>query len=751
MQIAVYGKGGIGKSTISANLSAALANEGEKVLQIGCDPKHDSTRLLHHGKKVSTVLDYLLNTSPDVQRGDDVLMEGYLGTGCIEAGGPKPGKGCAGRGILTAFEFLRDQDIFRPYSTVIYDVLGDVVCGGFAVPIRKEYAQSIFLVTSGEAMSIYAANNILCGIDNLDPGSPRIAGIIYNSRGAGDDKERVLEFAKAVDLPLCLSLPRSEAFLRAERAAKTVVENEPDSREAQLFMELAKRIKGGLSLHPARPLSEEQMELLMQGKPVTGTPAGNLNRSHNRSGGCERCLDPGTGEESLSGAEEKRTGSPQQIHSLPQKRALSDPFSRIPLSGCSYRGAVDLASHIKDAAILGHAPKSCTSYAVNGITSYSRNGLFSRGIIYPSFIPQHFENTDIDISDAVFGGVAHAREKALKLAAEGARSIIAVTACIPGLSGDDLKPVRDELKEIGVDMYIIQTDGVDAGDYNDGVALCYKTLAREAVKPTDERDLDSINIVYELNSSLTSDDDHDEMEALLRELGLHVNCRFIYDTSMKDINGFLKAPYSLMARTDRLGNEIKGIFEKEYGCRFIEDSFPKGFRETSEFVRKLGKLYSKEAEASDLVCKGEAGYRAQIDILKERFSGLRTMIFLSIQAPWVTELAEDLGLDVVKAVTPEAGAGDRIGWGLRFSAEWGEMRARFNDDEKDLKPQLILTSDPSIVAVPSTGAAVITIPRSIGTGFLSGARQAAKWSKLLGKDLRGRWKNDKSVFEKYYC
>ena len=154
MQIAVYGKGGIGKSTMSANLSAALAACGSKVLQIGCDPKHDSTRLLHHGRKVVTILDYLLNTPEDEQKLDDVLMTGFLDTGCVEAGGPRPGMGCAGRGILTAFDFLNQFHAMEHYDQIVYDVLGDVVCGGFAVPVRRQYANAVFLVPIGESMQL---------------------------------------------------------------------------------------------------------------------------------------------------------------------------------------------------------------------------------------------------------------------------------------------------------------------------------------------------------------------------------------------------------------------------------------------------------------------------------------------------------------------------------------------------------------------------------------------------------------------
>ena len=167
-ELALYGKGGIGKSTICANLSAALAERGERVLQIGCDPKHDSTRLLMHGRALPTVLDYLKDVPKEAAVIDTVLGEGYRGIGCIEAGGPRPGVGCAGRGIISAFEFLERNKVKDKYDDVLYDVLGDVVCGGFAVPIRREYADTIFLVTSGEFMALYAANNIVTALSSRE-------------------------------------------------------------------------------------------------------------------------------------------------------------------------------------------------------------------------------------------------------------------------------------------------------------------------------------------------------------------------------------------------------------------------------------------------------------------------------------------------------------------------------------------------------------------------------------------------------
>lgn len=265
MQIAVYGKGGIGKSTVSANLSAALAMCGCRVLQIGCDPKHDSTRLLHHGRKVVTILDYLLDTPEDAQSLDGILMEGFRNVGCVEAGGPKPGMGCAGRGILTAFEFLNRFRTLEQYDQVVYDVLGDVVCGGFAVPVRKQYADAVFLVTSGENMAIYAANNILQGIRNLDPNAKRIAGILYNSRGVGDKATHVEAFAQAVGLPILARIPRSDVFAQAEQEAVTLAEWDVQAPETQIFLELARLVVDGPVLYEANPLSEEQMEAFMRG------------------------------------------------------------------------------------------------------------------------------------------------------------------------------------------------------------------------------------------------------------------------------------------------------------------------------------------------------------------------------------------------------------------------------------------------------------------------------------------------------
>lgn len=272
-QIAIYGKGGIGKSTITANLSVAFAERGQKVMQIGCDPKRDSTRNLTGGRMIPSVLDRIRERlmegkdAGSVQL-EEVVFEGCHGVQCVESGGPEPGIGCAGRGVLTAITFLRDKGAFDRYrpDIVLYDVLGDVVCGGFAQPIREGYAREIYLICSGEFMTLYAANNIAKGIARLAQHSPsRLAGIICNHRGDESSEIRLLkDFASKLGCNLISSIPRSQNIQMSEVHGKTVMESLPDSPSAKTFRELADKIlHNEVRVVPA-PMELPDLEALYQ-------------------------------------------------------------------------------------------------------------------------------------------------------------------------------------------------------------------------------------------------------------------------------------------------------------------------------------------------------------------------------------------------------------------------------------------------------------------------------------------------------
>ena len=241
IKIAVYGKGGIGKSTTISNLSVALANKGLKVMQIGCDPKADSTTNLHDGSEINTVLD-LVRERKDNFELDEMVVEGYKGILCVEAGGPTPGMGCAGRGIIAALEKLEQKGAYETYKpdVVFYDVLGDVVCGGFSMTMRAGYADKIFIITSGEYMAIHAAINIATAIDNFkDRGYASLGGVILNKRNVKNEEEKVNEFIENIDSKLVGTLDRDEIVVVAEEDKKTVLEAFPESLMAKEYEVLA--------------------------------------------------------------------------------------------------------------------------------------------------------------------------------------------------------------------------------------------------------------------------------------------------------------------------------------------------------------------------------------------------------------------------------------------------------------------------------------------------------------------------------
>jgi nitrogenase iron protein NifH len=241
IKIAVYGKGGIGKSTTVSNISAALAEKGLKVMQIGCDPKADSTMSLHNGTEISTVLDLVRTRKNDFTL-EDMTTIGYAGVICVEAGGPTPGLGCAGRGIIAALEKLNEKGAYKVYQpdVVIYDVLGDVVCGGFSMPMRNGYADKVFIITSGENMSIHAAANIAVAIENFkNRGYAELGGLILNRRNVKNEEEKVAELADDIHSSIIGTLDRSETVQAAETLQKTVIEAFPESEMADQYRKLA--------------------------------------------------------------------------------------------------------------------------------------------------------------------------------------------------------------------------------------------------------------------------------------------------------------------------------------------------------------------------------------------------------------------------------------------------------------------------------------------------------------------------------
>ncbi|HWR01116.1 MAG TPA: nitrogenase iron protein NifH [Chlorobaculum sp.] len=259
--IAIYGKGGIGKSTTTSNISAALAESGYRVIQIGCDPKSDSTTILRGGNDLPTVLDTLREQSK--VRIEDISAVGFGGVLCIEAGGPVPGVGCAGRGINAAIELLQELKLFEEYKPdfVLYDVLGDVVCGGFAVPIRDGIADRAFVVTSSDFMAVFAANNLFKAINKYAPsGGARLGGVIANSIQQPYSRPLIDDFAAQADVPVVGYVPRSITVAQSELFGKTVIEALPESEQAGIYRNLARHIDKNLDSVIPKPLNAPELK-----------------------------------------------------------------------------------------------------------------------------------------------------------------------------------------------------------------------------------------------------------------------------------------------------------------------------------------------------------------------------------------------------------------------------------------------------------------------------------------------------------
>lgn len=757
-EIAIYGKGGIGKSTLTSNISAAMALSGEKVLQIGCDPKHDSTRLLMHGKRITTVLDYIRDTAMLDQKPEDILSGGFSGTGCIEAGGPKPGVGCAGRGIITAFELLDRFGIKERYDTVMYDVLGDVVCGGFAVPIRREYANEIFVVTSGEYMSIYAANNILRGIANYDTDTPRIAGIIYNSRNVVGEKERVQKFADAVGLPIFAEVPRSNVFAECERRNMTAVETagSEDASEkikeiAGIFTGIAERIVKGVPHFMARPLTDEELEYLIMGTRLLDDEDGSPSKSDSDDSVDSKEILLADGTKATVPCWSKSSSVTSDSNQYFSKNVIRDE----PLHGCAFNGAACMSIHVNDARILLHSSKSCAYISWQTISSTGRRELYERGSLLTSSLLPGLDSTNMTESDMVFGGTDKLTEHVSRIvnSQDHPRALIVISACPSGIIGDDI----DRVKALSTDecpIITVKADGNLTGDYMQGMLMSYTEIARQIVDPSVKPEPDTVNIVFEKVVIKNAEDNFAVIRSFLDRMGIKVNCRFLYNTSYDSIREFKKAELNLLAYSDFTGKILEKFFTDNYGVRFFDKQFPVGYHETEEWVRGVAGAFGKEDAAEAIIEENREKYYSRIKELKPHLEGKKLMIItFNQEIDWILGAALDCGMDIVKICilnySQDEGFRTSIPEVKKLNVVQNYDRDQRINDIETLKPDIVLgnyTSDKL-----SHEAILDTIPMCPDVGFFSGLDMVERWASLVKSDNEGEWQNDRRLFEQYYA
>ena len=726
MQIAVYGKGGIGKSTISANISAALAKSGKKVLQIGCDPKHDSTRLLLHDARIVTVLDYIKQTSPDKCNLQDIVHIGAFGVHCIESGGPEPGVGCAGRGILTTFELLEQLGIMSgSYDGVIYDVLGDVVCGGFAVPLRRDYAEKVYIVTSGEFMSIYAANNILRGLANYSADGNRAGGIIFNSRGIKEENERVARFCKAVGLPILAQFPRSDLFSSSEERGMCLVESFPDSELASMFEKLASRIFAQDGLYPAAPLSDEELEAQVLNKKSGGKTAVNLD---------------------LSGTVIDDSGIKNKKTMLYSKNLVS----REPLHGCAFSGAMSISTQVEGAVSIAHGPNSCAHITHQSITSLSRRFLLERGIVLPTKIAPQIISTQMNESVMIFGGVEELRAQIIQAKKNAPKIIFILTTCPSGIIGDDIGFVR-EFEDLQTKIIPILSDGNIAGDYMQGILMAYMEVAKALIDTNCKPEENLVNIIGEKTIANATAENYEFIEEILSQLDVRINCRFICETNYEQINSFKKAELNLLAYDDYMGRSLKSFLEKEFDAEFFDLPFPVGFDESCKWLEKIGGYFGKSEEARRIMHGYRKRYDADIREIKPYLKGKRLMILAyNHRIDWILKTAIDLDMEISFVGVMNFSA-DNL-----FKSEYKEKILEFEypysgenrvADIARVKPDILLTnySDADLDGDCFTD----TLPLSPAAGFSSGIMLMKRWSEFFRMNLEEGWRCDADIYRKY--
>jgi len=631
-KIAVYGKGGIGKSTVSANLTAALSDKGKRVMQIGCDPKHDSTRLLMSGKEQRTVLEYLRNTKEDERELADIAERGYKGCICVEAGGPEPGVGCAGRGIISAFDLLEELGIDKvELDIVTYDVLGDVVCGGFAVPLRNDYADLVYIVTSGEFMSIYAANNILRGTANYNP--DRIGGIIFNSRGDDEERERVARFSSAVSIPIIAEFPRSKIFLEAEQIGKTIVEAFPDSEIAGKFRKLADKVIEG-KRYTANPLSESELENVILGRSLVREKAA-ISKDNAEA--------PKASDKKVSCSSRPRS----------QKEVVH---------GCAFAGTLCITLSVDGLATVLHSPRDCAHYAVQMVTNAMRRSFTNGDIPIRPFARPNVRCSNMDDSDMIFGSVSTLESAINEMIDEGNKDIAVVTSCPSGIIGEDINGMIDRIKMNNPDVTIIPIieDGNIRGDYMQGATdACIELIRGLSVKGAKKER--SVNLVGMKTFGINTLENVRFVTEILERMGIKMNCTCVGNTDVQNIRDIPKAELCMLMTPDTIAVETMNVMKDEFGLKATENIARPGMMETELWIREIGGHFGENEKAEQIIKDIRTEFNDRLEVLKRHLSGKKVYIVgMKRDINWLMEAAVGCGMDVVRCVVMNVTDGSEV-------------------------------------------------------------------------------------------
>ena len=628
--IAFYGKGGIGKSTTISNVIAALSVKNKKILQIGCDPKHDSTRLLLGGFTQTTVLEQLNSTG--VISLDMVMLTGYNRVKCIESGGPEPGVGCAGRGIIQTLQLLRDQGLdTKQFDYVFFDVLGDVVCGGFAVPMRDGYADEVYIVSSGEIASLYAANNIAKGLQRFTSTHGKLGGIIGNLRGINNEHQILEAFAKKIGADLVACIPRSEIIPQAELASKTIIEFAPNTDLANIYTAIADYIEYRANPVIPTPLSETELEdfiyTFCYGTKISNKPLPPLQNTVNNN--------------SKQITVQSVNCNSNTIHR--HNPQVSPSKERVPLYGCSLSGAYSVVNQISDATALMDSPQGCAY--INYCTHQNALPISSVSSI-PNLLCTNMQETNV-----IFGGTKNIEKTLLYMKNRfPTQPIFLITSCPAGLIGDDIHSLISKLNTAGQKIFYLSSDGVMGGDFYSGMLAACQLVANEFIDKTVNPMDDTVNLVGEQSLATTADSNFQTINKLLTALGIKINCRYIRQTSIEEIKNFKKAKVNLPVTNGPTVKALTAFLDKHFGTETLHiDLLPIGFEQTAVFTRIIAHQFGKEALAEKFISEAQITYQTEVEQLKPFFAGKKVLINSNgADVKWLYSTLKDLSVEVTQ-------------------------------------------------------------------------------------------------------
>ena len=676
LKISVYGKGGIGKSTLSANISYVLSKRGS-VLHVGCDPKADSTRLLAGGQAVATFLS-----------GAKPVTDGSLT--CIECGGPGAGKGCAGKGLAMMFESIKDVD--ADYR--VCDVLGDVVCGGFSVPMREGNVDLVILMTSEEYMSVYAMNNILRGMRNIND-NPVVFGIVLNSRGG--DEAAVRRFSEAVGIPIVLEMSRSNLFLKAEQEGRTLCELYPDSCEAGMISRLCDSFANAPRYRPAC-LTEESMEAIARGRP------GVLS------------IEPAT----------ERAPT---FESFDADRNVTYKGDFI-MPACTSHGAADLAMMLTDAAVILHGPRNCAflmEFAFSrriALSKADRRGVRMRCNIY---------STGLDAMSAFAGGTDPIHETSRRVRDDGFRTAFLIPTCSSEIMALDLgKEAAKASEELLMNVIPVKGDPVFlSSKYGSAMGFfdAFLSLADTSLDVVPG----TVNVFSRAMYGMGADESRENLDRLLSLLGLKVNVRMMNYTSVEEASRFCTGEFDLGLRDSDFNRRMSAAIMRRLGRRepLLMD-IPDGLAETEEWLSKAARYTGREDMLQSALEAVRKEYSYGILESKPRLEGKRVAIFSTFNrdVEWQVETLKDVGVEIAFIMFGTDSFDDHEA----KVPSYGDIPVM--DGEMCDLEKAVAKDRPDVVITNSPKASRLGIPYSRLGSPKFGVEGAAEWLRLLADSMR---------------